>query len=155
MEIQNYPNYLIYEDGRIYSKKFKRYLKPGISNSGYQYVNLYKDGKNKKFSIHRLVGNHYIPNPDNLPTIDHIDRNKLNNHISNLRWADMKMQCANQKTYKTPCTNTSGHKYISYDKSSKKWSCQYKRNKISKKFNTKRDAICYKFIMILKHRLYK
>jgi len=153
MEIQGYPNYLIYEDGRVYNKKYKRYLKPGLGTHGYPHVHLYNDKKNELYLLHRLVGIHYLPNPDNLPTIDHIDRNKLNNHVSNLRWADMKTQRSNQKTYKTRCDNTSGHSNIYYDKSRKKWRWQYKGK--AKRLNTKRDALCYKFIMILKHRLYK
>jgi hypothetical protein len=151
MEIQGYPNYLIYDDGRVYNKKNKRYLKGYIDR--YVYINLYSDKYTcKRYTLHRLVGIHYLPNPDNLPTIDHIDRNKLNNHVSNLRWADMKTQCNNRIRTCMLSNNTSGHSNISYDKSRKKWRWHYKGK--FKRFNTLKDALCYKFIMILKHRQY-
>ena len=63
MEIQNYPNYLIYDDGRVYNKKYNRLVKP--VNYRYQRVNLYNSEGMRPFSIHRLVASHYIPNPDN------------------------------------------------------------------------------------------
>jgi len=92
MEIQGYPNYLIYEDGRVFSKgnKFNKpkFLKYRHDNRGYYIVNLYKEGKPKNQKIHRLVALHYIPNPNNFPCIDHIDRDRHNNSIDNLRWCD-------------------------------------------------------------------
>jgi hypothetical protein len=45
--------------------------------------------------LHRLIATHYIPNPDNKPVIDHIDRNKTNNAIANLRWATISENAVN------------------------------------------------------------
>jgi len=53
-------------------------------------VNLYKDGKKTHKLIHRLVAIAFIPNPDNLPCIDHIDGDPLNNCVDNLRWCTKK-----------------------------------------------------------------
>lgn len=53
---------------------------------GYLAVQLRKDGKGKSYYVHRLVGLAFIPNPQNLETIDHIDGNKLNNNADNLQW---------------------------------------------------------------------
>jgi hypothetical protein len=61
-------------------------------NRGYYVVTLSKDNVRKNYSVHRLVAEAFIPNPDNLPTVDHIDRNRLNNNVENLRWADYKLQ---------------------------------------------------------------
>ena len=108
MEIQGFNNYLIYDDGRVYNKKFKRYLKPGKDKKGYLKICLYKDGKSKTHKIHRLVALHYIDNPEDKPTVDHKDRDILNNSVSNLRWATRAEQQRNRKAY----SNT-GYKYIS------------------------------------------
>ena len=53
---------------------------------GYSRVQLCKDGALKEFYVHRLVGQHFIPNPDSLPQINHMDSVKLNNYVSNLEW---------------------------------------------------------------------
>ena len=87
MEIKDYPNYLIYDDGRVYSKYLKgRFLKPRLNSHGYVQVALYNDNKRKGMLVSRLVALHYIDNPENKLEVDHIDRNRLNNNIENLRW---------------------------------------------------------------------
>jgi hypothetical protein len=63
-----------------------RILKPG-NNGGYLQVSLCKNSKRVLFSIHRLVATMFIPNPENKRTVDHLDHNKQNNCIDNLRWA--------------------------------------------------------------------
>jgi len=152
MEVQGYPNYLVYDDGRVYSKKSKIFLKHIRNPAGYKYVNLYNNDNSDKFSIHRLVAIHYIPNPNDLPTVDHIDRDIDNNHVSNLRWANMKTQCENRSKAKMLSNNTTGHKNIYYDKSRNTWRFGY--NKFQRRFNTKIDALCYKYIYFLKNKVY-
>lgn len=61
-------------------------IKGDIIRGGYKRIVLCKDGKNKKFMVHRLVAQMFIPNPENKPFIDHIDGNPLNNRVENLRW---------------------------------------------------------------------
>ncbi len=61
-------------------------LKPTLINSGYGVVTLYSNEKRKKFQIHRLVATAFIPNPMNLPCVNHKDENKLNNSVENLEW---------------------------------------------------------------------
>lgn len=146
MEIQNYPNYLIYEDGRVQNKKTKRFLKPwlrGNKNKQRYYAVELRNDKHKIMSIHRLVAIHYIPNPNNYETVDHIDRNTHNNHYTNLRWANLYIQNLNKNIYKN---NKSGFKNISYDKSANRWRfIDFKRN-VRKQSKNKIDMICYKYI---------
>jgi len=149
MEIIDYPNYLIYEDGRVFSKKRNIFLKiQTMTQTGYLYVNFRKGGKRKNFTIHRLLAIHYIPNPENKPYVDHINRIRDDNRIENLRWVTSSEN--NQNTRKSK-NNKSGHKYISYNKSKKRWVFRKMINgKLTLKyFKTKTEALCYKFICIL------
>lgn len=61
-------------------------LKPGLDKDGYVAVTLCKEGKTKTFKVHRLVALAFIPNPDNLPEIDHRNARKYDNRPENLRW---------------------------------------------------------------------
>lgn len=67
-------------------------LKPAKTNGRYYKVGLRQFGCVKYYLVHRLVAMAFIPNPDDLPEIDHIDENIFNNEVSNLRWADRKIQ---------------------------------------------------------------
>ena len=73
-------------------------LKLTLKEDGYFRVNLSKEGKTKKHYIHRLLAIQFIPNTYNKPVIDHIDRNRGNNLLQNLRWATMKENSNNSKT---------------------------------------------------------
>ena len=78
---------------------FKGKPKKAFPNSmGYLRAELYKNGQGKKYFVHRLVAETFIPNPNNLPCIDHIDRNYLNNSVDNLRWCTQKENCNNPLT---------------------------------------------------------
>lgn len=72
-----------YRDGRKYKPKV---LTPNTDIHGYKYVNLYKNGKSKSIKIHRLVAEAFIRNPENKPCIDHINTDRSDNSVSNLRW---------------------------------------------------------------------
>ena len=85
--INNKEEYLIDESGSIWNKHNK-ILKSFISKNGYKSITLGNKAKkeNKGFTIHRLVAETFIPNPDNKPFVNHKDRNKLNNNVDNLEW---------------------------------------------------------------------
>ena len=86
-KLDNYSNYRIYPDGRVYSEVCNRFLKGCIDGHGYpQYGLINDDTKPKKVNIHRLIAVLFIPNPDNKEMVDHIDRDRQNNSIENLRW---------------------------------------------------------------------
>lgn len=78
--------YLISSKGRIFSKYSNKILKQSVSNCGYLRVDIYKNKKHKKMSVHRLVAIAFIENPDNLPEVNHKDGNKTNNCVENLEW---------------------------------------------------------------------
>jgi len=61
-----------------------------ITKLGYCSVELFNKGKSKRFLIHRLVAQHFIPNPDNLPQVNHKDENPRNNCVDNLEWCTAK-----------------------------------------------------------------
>ena len=110
--IEGFSKYLIYENGDIYTNGIRKgFMKPYLTKKGYKRLNLRDDnGKLNRFYIHRLVALAYIPNPENKPQVDHIDQNKTNNHLSNLRWASIK---ENQHNIKQPsCNNKLGEKNI-------------------------------------------
>lgn len=66
--------------------KEKNILKQSIGSKGYKLVTLCRNGQQKSFNVHRLVANVFIPNPDNLPCVNHKNENKLDNNVSNLEW---------------------------------------------------------------------
>lgn len=78
--------YLINRYGQVYSLHSKKLISQRLDRYGYVRCNLYRDGEHVTITIHRLVALAFIPNPDNLPEINHKDGNKLNNHVDNLEW---------------------------------------------------------------------
>lgn len=79
-------DYEITTDGRIWSNKSNKYLKPQNNGNGYLKVTLMHEGKRYQRYVHRLVAFHFIASDVDCPEVDHIDGDKTNNHVSNLRW---------------------------------------------------------------------
>lgn len=89
-EVSNY--------GRIRSlrRAAPRILKTANNGYGYLIINLSKDSIKKTVKVHKLVAEAFIPNPNNLPTIDHINRNRNDNRVENLRWVSYIEQNTNK-----------------------------------------------------------
>ncbi len=109
--------YRVSDFGSVWSKKINRNMKFGVTNRGYYDVGLKKAGLRKALSVHRLVALAFIANPLHKKQVDHIDRNKMNNHVENLRWA-------------TASENQSNNNYKGYTliKRTGKWQTQINHN---------------------------
>lgn len=94
-------SYVVNPHGRIRNLKTNRTLNGSILHS-YRYINFRQDGMNRNKAVHRLVAEAFIPNPENKPYVDHIDGDRLNNDISNLRWATELENAQNKHLDKTP-----------------------------------------------------
>lgn len=125
--VNEYPNYLISDNGLVKNRKTNRILKPYLNSSGYLCVKLRNDFSNhKKPFIHRLIAQAFIDKENETQTqVDHIDRNSLNNNIDNLRWVTPQENIDNRGIF-----NKTG---LYYDESICKWVVQIKeKNKLNK-----------------------
>ena len=124
-KIEDYENYSVSSFGRVRNDMTKLILKPGTDYAGYYIVNLYQNRKAKTFKIHRLVAIYFIPNPMNKKCVDHIDHDRKNNRINNLRFATVQENNRNASKKKS---NTSNYIGVCYCKQNKKYIAQYHLN---------------------------
>lgn len=153
--IEEDPNYIVYPDGRVYGlhKGDWKILTP--NRDGYIMLSTKINGKKKSLTIHRLVAKAFIPNPENLPFVDHKDRDKSNNNVDNLRWCSRQVNNCNKSKQKN---NTSGHTGIRQNEWGN-WKAMYrlgkdengKRIQKSKTFKNKEDAIKFREEMVRLH----
>lgn len=85
--ISNFKSVNQHKEYKTTRKIKERLKKQTINQCGYYQTTLYKDSNRKNVLVHRLVAQAFIPNPENKPTVNHIDGNRTNNNINNLEWA--------------------------------------------------------------------
>ena len=138
--IDGYETYSVSTFGNVRNDVTERIKKPNINTVGYLDFDLYKNNKRKHHSLHRLIAIAFIPNSDNKNDVDHIDNNRLNNSIENLRWTTRSENICNSII---KSTNTSGIKGVGFHKKSQKWRATITINGINKhigSFNTIEEA---------------
>ena len=95
-DIKDYEGlYQVSNWGRMMSLNYRKTGKSKLmklmkNKKGYLTVVFHKNGEYKRYLVHRLVAEHFIPNPDNLPQVNHLDEDKTNNSVDNLEWCDNK-----------------------------------------------------------------
>jgi len=146
--IEEFPNYSITRDGKVWSHKRKRFLKGSPDRDGYRKVQLKgstlaNGRRDKNCLIHRLVALTYIPNPNNHPVVDHTNRKRLDNRVENLRWATVK-ENTNNKPIGRGMVRFSDNPRIK-----SKWMCRWSvcNKHHNKYFMTKEEADAYKMIV--------
>ena len=86
-------------DGKIWSHRSKKFLKPTKNPRGYLHVTFTKDNKRYDYRVHRLVAMTFIDNPNNKEQVNHIDGDKLNNYLNNLEWVTAEENIEHAKTH--------------------------------------------------------
>lgn len=158
--IEGYDNYLLFGNGNILNCETDKWINGTKTKNGYIQVSLYKNKKRKDFKLHQLIAKAFIVNPENKEFIDHINHQKDDNRIENLRWST---SSENNKNASLKSTNTSGFRGVTYHKNKKAWcaSCHdsitWKQK--SKSFNISKygaeqalkNAVLWRFQMELEH----
>lgn len=133
-------DYFVSTYGNVENARTGQILKPGIEGSGYYFVFLYKEGMRKKITVHRLVADAFIENLENKRCVDHVNNDKLDNRVDNLRWATDSENTSNSVIRSD---NTSGSKGVWYHKGGRKWCAEIMINGKKKYiglFKTKEEA---------------
>ena len=140
-KIEGFENYEISNLGNVRNMTTGKILTQQKRNDGYKHLNLTSNYKIKGVLIHRLIAVAFIPNPDNKPNVDHIDNNRSNNDISNLRWCSQQENMCNKKVN---TTSQSGIKGVSHHKETNLYQAKIKHNGITRTigyYKTTEDAI--------------
>ncbi len=112
MEAKQFGAYVVYPDGRIYSTFKKRFLKPYISDNGYERIRLYKDKGWQSTTVHRLVATLFLEKPKSKDQVNHKNGIKTDNRVENLEWCN---NSENQKHSWSMGLIKSGHAKVVLD----------------------------------------
>ena len=111
--LPGHQGYFVTEDGKVFSNKVGglKELKLTTNSKGYPRAQFLVNGKVQPQVVHRLVALMYIPNPDNLPQVNHKDEDKTNNHVSNLEWCTNHYNEVYSKAKRWLVTNPEGETF--------------------------------------------
>ena len=148
MEIIGFPKHLVYEDGRVWSNGKKKFMTYHKDKFGYLAVTIRFNGKRKSYRKHRIIAEHFIPNPNNLRCVDHINGIKTDNRIENLRWVTSQDNTRNIHAIRS---NT-GYQGVSLEKT-KTYIASFKLDNktVSKHFKYLEDAVMWRREMVDKY----
>ena len=125
-EIEGFPGYEVSDHGNVRNMTTGRVLKPVKDSIGYEKVNLCNNFKKaSSMRIHRLVALSFLIKPEGKEYVDHINNNKTDNRLENIRWCSNKENMQNQKIRKN---NTSSAKGVSYNTRKNRWETYIQAN---------------------------
>jgi hypothetical protein len=139
--IDGYIDYQVSNCGRVRNATTGKLLKGTVSNHGYQVVNLRSNQSAKTFCVHRIVAHEFVDNHDDKQYVDHIDRNKMNNLASNLRWVTSSEN--NMNRAKDKRASGSRFKGVHWNVEKKRWRAQIGRKHIGYYDTEEEAAIAY------------
>ena len=144
--ITDFPLYEVSDAGEVRNVVTGKMLKGGLNSHGYPRVMLYPG--RKRMSVHRLVAVCFIENPENKPFVDHIDRDRTNNRITNLRWATQSENAQNTDYWVRKTDGTHHIKVTAYQT----FQVQIQgRTAVSKNFATLNEAIAFRDQFMVEH----
>lgn len=130
--VRDYPRYEVSNLGKVKNITTGLFLKNTLLKIGYHQVATSNENGRKKWYIHRLVALHFVPNPSQLPNVDHINRDRLDNRASNLRWCNQSQNTINQSS-RQERRLYSRFRGVTFNQQTQKWVAQitHKRKHIS------------------------
>jgi hypothetical protein len=120
-KIEGFENYSVSDHGNVRNDTTGKHLRGSVNGGGYLRVQLTRNKTIHFKFIHKLIAEAYLLNPENKKCVDHIDNNKHNNNLINLRYATIQ---ENSRNTKLSSKNTSGTKGVCWHKKSMRWRAQ-------------------------------
>lgn len=153
VHLEDFTQYQVSTFGNVLNTKTNKLLNPYDNGRGYLFVDLTNNGKRKTIQVHKLVSFAFLENPNEYKEIDHIDQEKTNNRIDNLRWCSRNQ---NNRNIQKRSNTSSKYKGVCWNKSHNKWHSNITLNKKKHNlgyFETEEEAFeCFRQF-VLEHNL--
>ena len=141
--ITDFPNYEVSDAGEVRNSKTGRVLKNAVDRDGYHVITLSLGSRKEKktVKVHRLVAICHISNPENKPQIDHLDRDKTNNDVTNLQWVS---NTENQQNRGFSCYKTLGDRHHIIQRPCGTFQVRFNRGSTSFTCETLEEAVAFR-----------